>query len=494
MNRRIIKRLLLACLLFAGLQAHAQESRMTLDEAVTIARARSVPALEARSAFISSYWAYRSYRASMLPSLSIYGDLGQFNRNLTRLQNYNTGEYVYTRTNNMTNSMGLAISQNIALTGGTVRLFSDLSRIDQFGDNPYSMWYSQPLTLYYSQPIFSYNQFKWNRLIEPKQYEKAKRIYLEAMEDVTVNTVKYYFALMMARKNYDIARSNYENTSRMHEIAEQRLATGSVTRDECLQLELRMLSDSIAINENETAVREAMMALSSQLGLDGPETLEPASSADLPDITMDYDMVMDKAWNNSSFSLDNDIKLLDAKSAIAKAKANRGITMALNATFGLSQTGTGFRDAFSSPLDQEVVGLSFTIPIFDWGMGKGRVKEAEAQEEAVKAQITQAENDYRRSVFSAVGQFNKQRGQCIVSERAARIAQERYSLTMDKFRAGSASVTDLNTAQSENDAAAVKYITDLSNFWNYYYALRKLTLYDFLEGHDIDVDFENMTE
>lgn len=200
------------------------------------------------------------------------------------------------------------------------------------------------------------------------------------------------------------------------------------------------------------------------------------------------------AWNNSSFSLDNDIKLLDAKSAIAKAKANRGITMALNATFGLSQTGTGFRDAFSSPLDQEVVGLTFTIPIFDWGMGKGRVKEAEAHEEAVKAQITQAENDYRRSVFSAVGQFNKQRGQCIVSERAARIAQERYSLTMDKFRAGSASVTDLNTAQSENDEAAVKYITDLSNFWNYYYALRKLTLYDFLEGHDIDVDFENMTE
>ena len=39
---------------------------------------------------------------------------------------------------------------------------------------------------------------------------------------------------------------------------------------------------------------------------------------------------------------------------------------------------------------------------------------------------------------------------------------------------------------------ADKYINDLSNFWNYYYTLRQLTLYDFMKNKDIEVDFEEL--
>lgn len=485
--------LLLICALHPS-PATAQELPLTLDEAIQTARRQSVAALEARASFISSYWSWRSWQAEMLPSVSLYGEIGSFNRSLTRLQNYETGEYVYTATNNMTNSLGLAISQNIGFTGGTLKLYSDLSRIDQFGDYSGKTWYGQPLTLYYSQPLLAYNEFKWNKKISPKEYEKAKRVYLEAMEEVTSTTVEYYFDLMLARQNYETALSNYANTSKMHEIAAERLKLGSVTRDEYLSLELRMLNDSISINENEIAVREAQMLLNSQLGLEDSYSIITIPSTDLPDISMGYEDVIDMVYRNSSFGIDNEIKALEAQSAIAQAKANRGATVSLTARFGLSQSGKKFHDTYLDLLDQEVVGLTFSIPIFDWGMGRGRVKEAEAQEEVVKAQIEQAENDYRKSVFTAVGQFNKQRGQCLVSKRASVIAQERYELTMEKFRSGSATVTELNTAQSENDEAAAQYITDLGNFWNYYYALRQLTLHDFIGGCDLDVDYNEIIE
>ena len=74
------------------------------------------------------------------------------------------------------------------------------------------------------------------------------------------------------------------------------------------------------------------------------------------------------------------------------------------------------------------------------------------------------------------------------------IATERYSLMMDKFRAGNATVTDLTNAQNDSDSALSKYVGDLSNYWNYYYTLRKLTLYDFLSGRDIDIDVKEMVE
>lgn len=488
-----MRRLLTAFfLLVASVSGWAQQ--MTMSEVISTARRQSVAALEARQEFISVYWAWRSYQASRLPSLHFYGDLMNYNRSLVLLQNYEDGTLRYASTNNLQNSLGLRIRQNITFTGGTLTAYSDLSRIDQFGMEKALTWYSQPVIISYTQPLFAYNEFKWEKLIEPKEYEKGRRAYIESMEQITIDAVEAYSTLLLARMNHEIARTNYENSVKMHDVARERLSLGSVTRDEYLQLELRMLNDSISINETMVTVRDAQMNLNSLLGYDESVEIEPVLPDNLPDVVMDYEMVLDRSLQNSTFSLGNEIDILNAQSAVAKAKADRGITMSLNARFGLSNTAPELPGAYKNPLDQEVAGLSFSVPIFDWGLGRGKVQKAKAAEAVVRAQVEQSENDYRRSIFTAVGQFNNQRRQCEVSRRAMNIASERNTLMMDKFRSGNATVTDLNTAQSENDSALQKYITDISNYWLYYHKLRQYSLYDFINGADIDVDPEEMME
>ena len=488
-----MKRILLTTLtLILSLTAASAQSQMSLDEAIHTARHQSVEALEARQAFISTYWAYRSYQASRLPSLYLYGDIMNFDRSLTLLQNPEDGSLNYVSSNNLQNGVGLQLNQNITFTGGTLSVFSDLSRIDQFGGNKSLTWYSRPITVSYYQPLFTYNQFKWDKKIEPKAYEKGKRDYLEAMEAITINVVYAYHNLLLAQMNNEISRSNFENSGNMLKIAKERLQLGNVTKAEYLQLELRMLNDSISINETAVQVREAQMVLNSLLGYDESFEIVPDMSAELPMVQMDYELVMHKALENSSFSLDNELSLLNAESNVARAKASRGFSFALNARFGMSQTGPEFSQAYKNLLDQETVGITFSIPIFDWGLGKGKVQKAKAAQEVVRAQVQQSENDFRRQIFTAVGQFNNQRHQCSVSKRAMLIAQERYELMMEKFRSGKASVMELNTAQSENDTALQKYITDVSNFWEYYYTLRQYTLYDFIKGKDLDIDFNEM--
>ena len=477
--------------LISSLTLKGQQT-MNLPETIYAARNQSVEALEARQAFISTYWAYRSYKASRLPSFYMYGNLMNFDRSLTLLQNPEDGTLNYVSSNNLQNGVGLQINQNITFTGGTLSVASDLSRIDQFGMNKSLTWYSRPVTVSYYQPLFTYNQFKWDKKIEPKEYEQGKRQYLERMESITVNAVYAYHNLLLAKVNNDISVSNFENSSNMLTIARERMQLGTVTRAEYLQLELRMLNDSIAINESAVQVREAQMTLNSLLGYDESFEILPEIAGELPDIQMDYDLVMEKSLSNSSFSLTNELSLLNAQSNVAYAKASRGFSFALNARFGMSQTGPEFPAAYKDLLDQEVVGISFSIPLFDWGLGKGKVQKAKAAQEVVRAQVQQSENDYRRQMFTAVSQFNNQRQQCLVSHRAMLIAAERYDLTMHRFREGNASVTDLNMAQTENDSAQRQYISDLCNFWIYYYTLRKYTLFDFINNCDLEIDVTEM--
>ena len=477
------------CLSFAF--CHAQEE-MSLDDVIHTARNQSVEALQAKQAFISTYWAYRSYKASRLPSVYMYGNIMNFDRSLTLLQNPENGTLNYVSSNYLQNSTGLMINQNITFTGGTLSVASDLSRIDQFGMDKSLTWYSRPVTVSYYQPLFTYNQFKWDKKIEPKEYEKGKRTYLEAMEAITIDAVYAYHNLLLAKMNNSISKSNFENSSNMLKIAGERLQLGDVTKAEYLQLELRVLNDSIAINETAVAVRQAQMRLNSLLGYDESYEIVPIAEERLPEIQMDYELVMDKSLKNSSISLRNELSLLNAESNVAYAKASRGFSFAVNARFGMSQTGPQFPEAYKNLLDQEVVGITFSIPIFDWGLGKGKVQKAKAAQEVVKAQVQQSENDYRRQLYTAVNQFNNQRQQCLVSRKAMHIASERYELTMHRFREGNASVTDLNTAQSENDSALRQYISDLSNFWTYYYTLRQHTLYDFIKGCDLEIDIYEM--
>lgn len=473
-------------------QPEAIHVRLTLDEAIYAAQNQSIAAMVAKYTFLSSYWSFRSFQASRLPSLNLSGEVLSFDRSLRLLQDYDTGELRYLDNYNLQNTLGISIRQNIALTGGTLQLYSSLNRLDQFAPKETKSYYSQPITLSYTQPLFAYNKFKWNKKIAPKEYELAKRTYIESMEDVTTQAVNYYFNLLLTKTKHAIAVKNYANTTALHAIAEQRLRLGSITQDELLQLQLRMLNDSLSINDTALAVREQQMKLNSYLRYNENVDVDPVLDDRIPAIEIDYVLVLNKALENSSFDISNEIKSLNAEAGVAQAKAERGASATINARFGLSQTGETFRAAYSNLLDQEVVGLQFSIPIFDWGMGKGRVRMAKAKAEMVRNQIEQNEIDFRHTVYTLIEQFHNQRNQCAVAARAREVAERRYTIAMENFRRGTVSVTEMNTAQTEKDQANQTYVSALADFWSYYYSLRRKTLYDFLSHTDINAEFDKL--
>ena len=93
-----------------------------------------------------------------------------------------------------------------------------------------------------------------------------------------------------------------------------------------------------------------------------------------------------------------------------------------------------------------------------------------------------------------VGRFDGQAKRCDVSEKADGIAAERFELALQRFRNGSISILDINTAQNERDEASSQYIEELANYWNYYYSLRKDTRYDYIYGTDLDAEFDKIID
>lgn len=487
-----MKRLATVLMLCVSMSAAAQNAEICLDlqQAIEVAHDQSLTALLARHSFLVSYWQYRTYTAQYLPSLSLNGDLGRYNRSIVQLQNYETGEMTYANNNNLQNSLSLSLKQNLALTGGTLSVNTYLNRLDQYSPLRSTTYNSNPVNISYSQPLNSYNSLKWDRKIEPKRYELAKKQYIESMLGISRTVVELFFGLINAQNAVDIARESKSNTDTMYEIAKKRFAIGAISKDELLQLELRTYNDSISIKDNELSARMAMQRLRNYLGFNETVDIVPIIPDARPDVQLSIDDVFDKMQQNSPDFINAQISSLSAEQEVARAKANTGLTASFYAQFGLNQVGAEAKEAYRNPLDQEIFGISFSVPIVDWGLGAGRVKIARSQQQVTEANIQQTINGIREDVTYKVLQFNLQGGQCDVSEKASEISQQRYESAKERFVSGSVNVTELNNAQSEMNSSKNRYFQDLCNYWVYYYNIQEMTLYDYINGCNVEEDFD----
>lgn len=474
--------------------AQSGKIHLTLNQAIEQAQSQSVDAMAATYSFLSSYWQFRAYKANFLPALSLSGTLPSFDRSITKLQDPNTGEYKYLQNYAMTNTLGLNLKQNIALTGGSISLFTGLTRLDQFGPTRNISYNSSPVSLILNQPIGAFNRLRWDKKIEPMRYEQAKFAYLEAMSDIVNHAVSYFFDLLISGRNLKLLVENRANTESLYRISEQRFRQGMITRSELLQLELRLLNEGIAINKGQLNLNMAQARLRSYLGYKEGVELVADVPTELPELTIDLERAYRLSQENTSISYRQRVQTLEAESAVSEAKANRRPNLNLYARFGLNQVASEFGNAYHNPMDQETVQLGVSVPIFDGGVAKGRLKMAIARKDVVEAQIEKESIDQRENLYLKVMQFNTQGDQCRISFRADTVASERYRLAMTQFAEGKLSVMELNNAQTERNDAGNRLVAELHSFWSYYYAIRRLTLYDFLTQSNISADFDKITD
>ena len=148
------------CLWVAVVPVGAQQVRkLSLTEAIEIAKRDSYAAQVARYSFLGQYWNYRSYRAELLPSLNLSGGVMNFDRSIVEARDPDTGRISYVDNNSLSNDLTLSVDQNIPFLGGTLSLQSSLSRLDQFNYD-LQTYNTVPLILNYTQPIRAYNALK----------------------------------------------------------------------------------------------------------------------------------------------------------------------------------------------------------------------------------------------------------------------------------------------------------------------------------------------
>lgn len=490
--KKILLALVIVC---SGLSLYGQEDsiylKLSLENVVELARDQSPMATMARHQFRRSYWEYRSYKASFLPSLTLNAEIPDLNRTIESVIQ-NDGSELFVDRAVMNSSLDARLSQNVSFTGGTIFMSSSLNRNDNLA-NPISHSYlAYPATIGFNQPINGYNEFKWQRKIEPAKYEEAKKNYIHSLERVSNIAVGYFFDLVLAQINVQIANKNFANTDTLYNIAEGRYQLGTIAENELLQMELSYLNSGTELNRANIDLEVKKFRLRSFLGFNEMANVQLEVPKSIPGEEIDYLRALQEANENNPDIMEMKRQLIEAEQSVAQARSQKGLQANLFAQYGLSQNADELAGAYVNPRDQQRLRVGFEVPILDWGQGRGRFRMAQSAEEVTKTNVLQAQTDFEQEVFLQVMQFNLQDDQLVIASKADTIAQKRYEVTKQRFLIGKIDVLDLNVALEEKDVARRQYVQALRNYWDYFYSLRTLTLYNWITDRKLEEDFNDV--
>lgn len=449
---------------------------LDLRQAIHLALEQSPSARSARHEFLAQYWNYRYYRANYLPSVSLTSS-PYINNEMNKIAQ-GDGTSLFLRQSQFGADLSLNIQQNISWTGGTFFVNSGVNFLREMERNT-ELFSTVPISVGYRQTLFGHNSLKWDRRIEPLRYKEAQKRYAETIELVSAQTCSYFFSLATAQSNYELACSNYASADTLYRMAQGRYRIGTITENEMLQLEIRRHTEEINAMDAQFSQDEQLKSFRSFLGLAQDQPIRLVLSDSVPQFDVPLGEALDLALLNSPDPIYYQRLREEARSSLSYAKSNAGLKADIYLQFGLSQTGPNLHQAYTRPLMQEYASVTLSLPLLDWGRGRGKVQVARSQQELINIQAEQGMEDFRQNVLKLVSQFNMQARKVHIARLTVQRAEHRHKVAMHLYISGQSSLLDLNDAIAERNASSRSFLSAMSTYWSLYYTLRSMTGYDF---------------
>ena len=472
-----------AFLLAFGTRAVAQQP-LTLQQAIELAHKQGLQSRAILGTRDAARWRDRAFNARLMPQLSLTGTLPSYlNAIEPVIQPDGSTRFVPRRETNSV--LGMTVRQALPFTGGTLSISSGLSRLDLGGDQSSRVYNSTPVTIGLSQDLFRPNALKWDAREQDLRAVVADREYLEAREDIAINTATAFFDLFSARLALDNAVAKAAINDTLYNLNKGRFEVGKIGENDLLQSELALLQARTSLDGAKLDFERANAALRRLLSLPPDAPIDIVVPADVPLTEVDTAVAVEQALRNQSRTMTSELQTVQAKRRINEAKLNNGFGATVSATVGFNQRASVFDDAYRDLAQRQQYGVSVQVPIVQWGNRKAQIEAARAEEDRAAATARATRDAAAEEARFAALQLAQSARNLALSAKADTVSEKRFEVAKNRYIVGKIGIDNLYLAQNERDQALRGYIDAMRGYWAAYYRLRRLTLYDFAERRPI---------
>jgi outer membrane protein TolC len=275
-----------------------------------------------------------------------------------------------------------------------------------------------------------------------------------AQRGLVVTVTRNYYALLTAQRKYATAQQSLQQSLRFLEITQQQEGAGQVAHSDVIKAQIQYEQQRQAFQEATLGMETARLNLAVLLFSDLNENFTVVDDLDsaqplppLPEI-----QAMASRENPDLRAAQEALRQAGFEVRAAKNASLPRLAIDLNYgieanAFALHSTVASAPEAGKLPnLGYFVVG-NLTVPIFDWGGRRSRVRQAQAREQQSRVELTQTQRQLVANLYAFYNEALTARAAVDSLRRTAELAAESLRLINLRYQAGESPALEVVDAQ-----------------------------------------------
>ena len=485
----LFQKLALAVLLvgLVAVTSRAQDA-LTLERALSIAETGSPDLQQALLNLERFQKTLEAQRAALKSRFSL--EVNPVNYSNQRRFDTRFSEW-YTNENFESNTV-FRVSQPILPTDGTISLINEFgwsssnSTLNNSTDptNESEVFYNN-LYLNFNQPLFTYNRLKVQLRQLELNLENAKINYAMQRLNLERNVTEFFYNVYMTQMNLNIAKEEFSNTQKSYDIIVNKVNAGLAAKEEQYQAELNLSTAKSDVQNSEVNFENAKDQLKLYLGMDLFQDILILADISANPVPVNLDTAIQNGLRSRMELRQREIDIENSQFDLIETKSLNEFMGELNLRVGIMGDNEKLNKIFDQPTRSPSVGLTFNIPIFDWGERKARIAAAEATIRSNELNLSEEKKQIIIGIRQAYRNLQNQLTQIDIAEQNERNAQLTYEINLERYENGDLTGMDLNLYQTQLSQNKIAYSQALINYKIELLNVKIQSLYDFEKNEAI---------
>ncbi len=457
-------------------QSYSQQG-LTLEQALIIAESNSPAMKITRLSLVRSQENLNAQNAALKSNFSLsvnpigYSQIRSFNDLISRWNSVKTTE-----------SFGLlTVTQPIVFTDARVSLVNRFGYTDSYSEysNLTTKGFSNSLALNIDQPLFTYNRTKLQLKELQLALENSKISYAVQLLSLERQVAQAFYYVYQQQQSLDISLQAFQNMQKSYEVIKTKVDAGISARDEMFQAELNLATTKSDFENKQVSLENAKDDFKLLIGMSLYDDMIVLPNIAVDTIQVDIAFAIDHGLANRMELRQRAIEVENSQFDLIQTKALNEFRGNLGISVGLFGDNEKLSDVYSNPTDNEDISLSLTIPLWDWGERKSRIKASQASIESANVSLEDEKNNIILGIRKVYRNLLNLQNQIGIARQNVTNAQLTYDLNLERYKNGDLTGMDLNIYQNQLSEKQLSFTNSLISYKLELLNLKIQTLYDF---------------
>ena len=266
-----------------------------------------------------------------------------------------------------------------------------------------------------------------------------------------------------------------------YEVSKNKVDAGISAREEMFQAELNLATTKSDFENKQVLLENAKDDFKVLIGMSLYDDMIVLPNIEVDTVRVDVAFAIDQGLANRMELRQREINIETSEFDLIQTKALNEFKGSLGLSFGLFGDSQNFSSIYDkgNSQDNEEVSLSLTIPLWDWGEKKSRIKASKANIETANITLEEEQNDIILGIRKVYRNLLNLQNQITIARQSVFNAQLTYDLNLEKYKNGDLTGMDLNIYQNQLSEKQLTYTNSLISYKLELLNLKIQTLYDF---------------